>query len=111
MGVWRDATHPTPATGREQEVMSPKEYVHSRDFDRVFTDEATGGPIQQVDRTAVRVSWSREQDNVAMVIVDKAKDPDGQDANIWWLNLDRRGCNHLIRVLRSARDGAFGKDA
>lgn len=28
----------------------------------------------------------------------------------WWVNLDRRGINDLIRVLRRARDQAFGRD-
>jgi hypothetical protein len=27
-----------------------------------------------------------------------------------WADLDRRGCNELIRVLRRARDSAFGRD-
>lgn len=27
-----------------------------------------------------------------------------------WSDLDRRGCNDLIRVLRRARDSAFGRD-
>lgn len=27
-----------------------------------------------------------------------------------WANLDRRGCNDLIRILRRARDAAFGRD-
>jgi hypothetical protein len=28
----------------------------------------------------------------------------------WYTNLDRRGINDLIRVLRRARDQAFGRD-
>lgn len=28
-----------------------------------------------------------------------------------WATLDRQGCNRLIRVLRRARDSAFGADA
>lgn len=28
-----------------------------------------------------------------------------------WSNLDRNGINRLIRLLRKARDGAFGSDA
>lgn len=27
-----------------------------------------------------------------------------------WANLDRKGCNDLIRILRRARDAAFGRD-
>lgn len=27
-----------------------------------------------------------------------------------WAGLDRQGCNHLIRILRRARDAAFGRD-
>ncbi len=27
-----------------------------------------------------------------------------------WSDLDRQGCNHLIRTLRRARDAAYGRD-
>lgn len=27
-----------------------------------------------------------------------------------WSHLDRQGCNHLIRILRRARDATFGRD-
>lgn len=36
-------------------------------------------------------------------------DPDGPYLGVW-STLDRAGCNRLIRVLRRARDAAFGRD-
>lgn len=34
----------------------------------------------------------------------------GDNCSGVWSNLDRYGLNHLIRILRRARDQAFGKD-
>lgn len=36
---------------------------------------------------------------------------DSKDAKSIWSSLDRDGINRLIRLLRKARDGAFGADA
>lgn len=33
----------------------------------------------------------------------------GQNTGVW-LDLDRQGCNRLIRALRKARDSAYGRD-
>lgn len=33
----------------------------------------------------------------------------GQNTGVW-LDLDRHGCNRLIRALRKARDSAYGRD-
>lgn len=38
-------------------------------------------------------------------------DTNGGDYRGVWTNLDREGCNRLIRLLRRARDAAFGADA
>lgn len=39
---------------------------------------------------------------------DEARPPWGYDSV--WARLDRHGCNRLIRMLRRARDSAFGAD-
>lgn len=60
------------------------------------------------------VSWGRniESVQIATTLVDKSthdhitREVDGG----WFLNLDRPAINHLIRVLRRARDQAYGAD-
>lgn len=64
------------------------------------------------DNTVVRVGWSPETGDVQIATLNM--DVYTQDlhspAGGWFLNLDRRGLNELIRVARRARDAAFGKD-
>ena len=57
---------------------------------------------------AVDVGWGRDAD-VQIGTVDRDAEQYSPEAG-WFVNLDRRGINELIRVLRKARDQAYGKD-
>ncbi|MGH9248989.1 MAG: hypothetical protein ACRD0W_05675 [Acidimicrobiales bacterium] len=56
------------------------------------------------DGHAVVVQWGRDQD---VRIGTRPEDKPGEG---FFLELDRGGCNALIRVLRKARDQAHGRD-
>jgi len=62
--------------------------------------ESTGSNPNQV-----KVGW-RSQGGVQVGVT-----PPGDAAEEGlWADLDRQGCNDLIRILRRARDSAFGRD-
>lgn len=65
----------------------------------------TYGEFQQGE-SWTQVSWNRD-DTVVSVAVRKEDDLDPPQ----FAYLDRAGLNKLIRVLRRARDQAFGADA
>ncbi len=62
--------------------------------------------ITTTDDHRVRVGWDREGN--VQVGVDLEASAVGETG--LWSSLDRTGCNDLIRVLRRARDQAFGRD-
>jgi len=55
----------------------------------------------------VQVGWQRE--GGVQVGVEPLVGNVATDAGLW-SDLDRQGCNDLIRILRRARDSAFGRD-
>ena len=72
------------------------------------------------DGTAVKVGWSSQGGSVQIGAgaafpftfvepLPAGVTVDGQ-YNDLWINLDRQGCNDLIRHIRRARDAAFGRD-
>lgn len=98
-----------------KEGVMPKEYIYSQDHGReaiIMVDgdgEHPGVPKTEVlDTLAIKVGWSKEQEHVGLCVLDKATDPDGFEAQ--HINLDRAGLNRLIKVLRQARDDAYGRD-
>lgn len=78
----------------------PKEVINSR-----FSDD----PVD----VGVQVGWGRDSEHVqvATVNTDGAELRPTPEGNGWYIQLDRGGINQLIRVLRRARDQAFGADA
>ena len=62
--------------------------------------------ITTTDDHRVRVGWDRE--GSVQVGVDLETSVVGESG--LWSSLNRQGCNDLIRVLRRARDQAFGRD-
>lgn len=60
----------------------------------------------------VKVAWGEELVQVATVARDKLSHDTltvgGEDS--WYVTLDRRSINDLIRRLRNARDRAYGRD-
>mgnify|MGYP001585479763 CR=1 FL=1 len=91
----------------------PKEYVYGEPLP-ADTSEVSG-PVP--DQPVVVVGWSRETGD--MQIVTRLHDAEvpslDESENIpakygYYVSLNRRGINDLIRYLRKARDQAFGRD-
>lgn len=77
----------------------PKEWITSK-----YPDD--------VPELGIRVGWSRDAEHVQVATVN-AEDRELRptpEGNGWFVALDRNEINRLIRVLRRARDQAFGKD-
>ena len=89
----------------------PKELVYSE-----FTPFGEDDP----GITVAEVSWNRETEHVQLVTkcIDRSTHepvPMKEEYLLpatagFYMQLDRRGINKLIRNLRKARDQAFGKD-
>jgi hypothetical protein len=71
----------------------PKELIHS----------ATRNG--NADSSRIQVGWSKEAEYVQVVTNDGGSENAGQ-----FVTLDRDGINKAIRMLRRARDQAFGRD-
>lgn len=80
----------------------PKEFVDSRYLKEGFESEV------------IKVGWSKESEHVEMAICEIKSGEvvehgyDGETPR--YIQLDRTGLNRLIRILRRARDDAFGRD-
>lgn len=83
----------------------PKEFVHSIDQPDTNSD-----PLH-TSQPSVKLGWSRESEHVQLAVVDWATDPDGMKAGVLHVQFDRYSINQMIRLLRRARDSAFGQDA
>lgn len=57
----------------------------------------------------VHVGWSPDQ-YVQLATVDPAHNDENPHGNGWYADLDRHAINRLIKVLRRARDAAYGRD-
>ena len=86
----------------------PREIVVSHG-PRLFSDE--GREIPQDDQFFVQVGWSSEAEYVQVVTGKRDAVTHESDSEPWlYVQLERREINDLIRILRRARDQAFGKD-
>jgi hypothetical protein len=93
------------------EGVMPKELVYSDTYPYSTTEPA---------RSVVDIRWSRESSHVQIATrcVDASTEATYKNeefstlsaADGWYLDLDRRAINELIRKLRRARDQAFGRD-
>lgn len=86
----------------------PREVVLSHG-PRFFDED--GKEVPQERQFLVQVSWSKEAEYVQ--VATGYRDPVTFESNSeeWWFtNLGRREINNLIRVLRRARDQAYGRD-
>ena len=68
------------------------------------------GPMDEVRQGLVQVGWQSEQEFVQVATM--SRHPVTKETNVegFFVSLDRRGINDLIRYLRRARDSAFGRD-
>lgn len=93
----------------------PKEYVNCHDYGRevILASDHPGDDVRAITQPMPAVAgcvvWLKDGAQVAVRVLDRMKDPDGFEALD--LNLDRDGINRFIRLLRKARDQAFGADA
>jgi hypothetical protein len=81
----------------------PREIIHD---DRPLPD----GDGEQSTPLAVSVGWGREASYVQVATINLQVEEHGSPEYGWFVDLDRHRINQLIRVLRRARDQAFGKD-
>ena len=60
------------------------------------------------------VSWGKETSSVQVGLKACAKDDNvilkGQEYDSLWINMNREQLNRMIRILRRARDQAYGRD-
>lgn len=82
----------------------PKEFVDSKYRGETYPVKVNDVEVgrRPVEETRVVVGWSKEGEHVQIATIA----PDSE-----FMQLDRDGLNRLIRLLRKARDGAYGADA
>lgn len=80
----------------------PKEYVN---------DAHQGSDQWPAPR--VRLGWSKDAQHVQLATIaeDWQELEPTPEGNGWFVSLNRHGINQLIRMLRRARDQAYGADA
>jgi hypothetical protein len=99
-------------TSQEVGVM-PKETIHSRyDGQTVTVMDADGKERKEtLVEPFLQIGWTREGEHVE-VASRQGGDFDGDHNRPgFFVQLDRNGINRLIRLLRKARDTAYGADA
>lgn len=82
----------------------PKEYVDSR--------------WNEPSKNRFKIGWNKEVGHVQIATVnpeaEMLSNAEGTEVGAreggWYVDLDRDGINRAIRMLRRARDDAFGKD-
>lgn len=80
-------------------LVCDKDHDHSPDCWK------TGDPL---DDSYLHVGWMKEHAQVELAILKESDDEIDNDR--WHAQFDRGGINRMIRLLRKARDDAFGKD-
>lgn len=84
----------------------PKEYIRNS---QIGVNTHTGEEVD-LNPHQVEVGWSKEAGHVQIATTDpKCEDTFSKEAGLYF-ELDRRSINDLIRLLRKARDQAFGRD-
>jgi hypothetical protein len=80
----------------------PREYV--------YTDFAGNG--ETAPQMAVSVGWQKEDHGgyVQLATIENGKEHSFDPSSGLYISLDRRQINHVIRLLRKARDQAYGRD-
>jgi len=75
-----------------------------------FYDDS-GREIPQETQPFVQVSWSQEAEYVQVATGSRDAVTHESNSEQWlFVSLERREINELIRVLKRARDQAFGRD-
>lgn len=79
----------------------PKEFIDNASW------SAEDSPTWQ--ETRIKVTWGRDAQYVQLATVADAEDAT-EWSDGWHIDMNRRTINELIRVLRRARDQAYGRD-
>jgi hypothetical protein len=82
----------------------PKEYV-----DSTMPHMTENGVIED-DPFRVKVSWNKETGDVQIATINPGNEYAYDEIGGYYVDLDRTQINRLIKVLRRARDQAFGRD-
>lgn len=72
-----------------------------------------GGDLDKLSReieAATRVEYPTSE-GLARAVLNTLDTITGVACYGAWVNLDRAGCNRLVKLVRKARDAAFGADA
>jgi hypothetical protein len=119
----------SPVTGKSvKEGIMPKEFVHNAywgQFGRSHEDcehgmseaewSACAGQQVPLDMAALKVGWSKETGHLELAICEYenghfVEHALNDETTPRYIQVDRAGVNRMIKVLRQARDDAFGKD-
>lgn len=104
-----------------KEGIMPKEFIENRYFgqfavDHVACEHTPGeddgdckGTKVPLDSSVIKVGWSKEMEHVEIAVLPTVDDEHFSE-RVWYTQFDRRGINRLIKVLRKARDDAYGRD-
>jgi hypothetical protein len=86
-----------------EEGVMPREYVYSE-----FNDPLA----ETAPQMAASVGWSKEADggSIQLATIRNGKEHSYDPVDGLYMDLDRKQINQLIRLLRKARDDAFGRD-
>jgi hypothetical protein len=87
----------------------PREYVYGP---AAYPDEQGVTGENENYRIAVSLGWSRQDAGgyVQLGTIRNGKEHSFDPADGLYADLDREGINDLIRLMRRARDQAFGRD-
>jgi hypothetical protein len=88
----------------------PKEYINDESYGRYALLDSSDQeePTRHlISDAALKITWGRDTETVQLAVVTD-DDRDGMESQ--HVTLDRKGLNALIRLARTARDSAYGKD-
>lgn len=85
----------------------PKELIYA---ERPHSEPTTSDDKTPFIHAAVQISWGRDYSSV-QIATGKVPSDGFDEQGAYFTTLNRHGINTLIRVLRKARDQAFGADA
>lgn len=96
----------------------PREHVRSRDagmIEGIGPEDPIDNTTYENERAIAEVRWNKEAGHVQVVTRKKGYEvcPFGEEASYaygMYITLERQEINDLIRILRKARDQAFGRD-
>jgi hypothetical protein len=86
----------------------PKEIINNR---YLLPNQVTGEGPQPDTITHLHVGWTPNLGSVQVAALAGGDYANDLERPGYYVDLDRDGINRMIRILRKARDAAFGADA